>query len=127
MIDHLPTGAVHVKNARLWAHVGVLEHERLTGQWFSLDFSLWLNLDLAAVKDDLSLSVDYSVAIRELQQLSSELNCLTIEYFSEQILDHLEALFGAIPMKVLLRKCNAPVPGFDGSVEIERLRNWPVD
>ena len=123
--NRLPPGAIHIRNARVWAHVGVLEHERIAGQWFSLDISLWLNLDLAATNDDLSATCDYSLAIRDLQNLATQLNCLTIEHFSEQILNRLEALYGAIPMKVHLRKCNAPVHGFDGIVEVERLRHWP--
>ena len=127
MIDNrLPLSAIHIRNARLWAHVGVLEHERISGQWFSLDFSLWLNLDQAAAQDDLSATCDYSLAIRDLQRLSPQLNCLTIEHFSEQIFNRLEVLYGSIPMKVYLRKCNVPVQGFDGLVEVERLRNWPV-
>ncbi|MCP4972862.1 MAG: dihydroneopterin aldolase, partial [Prochlorococcus sp.] len=49
MKDHLPLGAIHVNELRLWAHVGVMEHERREGQWFSLDFSLWLDLDQSSV------------------------------------------------------------------------------
>ena len=122
----LPLGAIHVKDARLWSHVGVFEYERITGQWFSLDFSLWLDLDQAAIDDDLSLTADYSLAIRELQGIAHTLKCFTIEHFSEQILNCLESLYGPIPMRVLLRKCNAPVSGFNGSVEVERVRYWPM-
>ena len=34
--------ALHVRDLRLWAHVGVLESERREGQWFALDLSLSL-------------------------------------------------------------------------------------
>ena len=125
MINCLPSGAIHVKGLRLWAHVGVLEHERLLGQLFNVDFTLWLDLDQASEYDDLSLTADYSIAIRELQELSFQLNCLTIEHFSHQILDRLEVLYGRIPMRVSLCKCAAPVPGFTGSVEVEKFRNYP--
>ena len=36
--------AIHVRDLMLWAHVGVLEHERRDGQWFSLDITLWQDL-----------------------------------------------------------------------------------
>ncbi|MED5165551.1 MAG: dihydroneopterin aldolase, partial [Cyanobacteriota bacterium] len=36
VINRLPLGAIHVNDVRLWAHVGVLDHERREGQWFSL-------------------------------------------------------------------------------------------
>jgi len=124
MKDHLPLGAIHVNELRLWAHVGVMEHERREGQWFSLDFSLWLDLDQSSVDDDLGSTADYSLAITGLQRLSCELRCLTIEHFSERVLQLLEDLYGPVPMRVLLRKCAAPVPGFSGSVAVERCRHW---
>ena len=69
---------IGVRELRLWAHVGVLEHERRDGQWFSLDFSVQLDLTAAAGAYDLSRSLDYSVAIQALQGLSQQIRCLTI-------------------------------------------------
>ena len=121
----LPDGIIHVKCLRLWSHVGVLDHERILGQWFELDFSLWLDVQKAGTNDDLSESIDYSEAIKSLQSLSLEINCFTIEAYSEQILDCLENLYGQIPMKIFLRKSSAPVSGFTGVVAIERKRFFP--
>ena len=126
MINCLPEGAIHVRDLSLWAHVGVLEKERILGQKFLLNFSLWLDLDQASKYDDISTSVDYSLAIRRLQKLSLEINCLTIEHFSEKILDLIESLYGPLPMKVLLTKCAPPVEGFDGDVQVERSRYFPL-
>ena len=114
---------IGVRELQLWAHVGVLEHERRDGQWFSLDFSVQLDFKAAAIDDDLSQSLDYSVAIRALLGLSQQVHCLTIEHFSEQILDRLETLYGAIPIWLRLTKCAAPVPGFNGRVFVERSRH----
>ena len=112
-----------VRGLRLWAHVGVLEQERLLGQWFELDLSLVFNLEPAAASDNLELSLDYSRAITALQRLSADLICQTLEHFAERILDCLEHLYGAVPMQLELRKCRAPVPGFDGTVAVQRCRN----
>ena len=114
---------IGVRELCLWAHVGVLEHERRDGQWFSLDFSVQLDLTAAAGADDLSRSLDYSVAIQALQGLSQQIRCLTIEHFSEQMLDRLETLYGAMPMWLRLTKCAAPVSGFNGRVFVERSRH----
>ena len=114
---------IGVRELCLWAHVGVLEHERRDGQWFSLDLSVQLDLKGAVVADDLSRSFDYSVAIQALQALSQQIRCLTIEHFSEQMLDRLEALYGPMPMWLRLTKCAAPVPGFNGRVFVERSRH----
>ena len=115
--------AIHVKGLRLWAHVGVLEQERRDGQWFSLDISLWTDLSAAAADDDLASSLDYSLAIRSLQALAREIRCLTIEHFSDRVLDCLERLYGPVPVRLTLSKCAAPVPGFDGVVAVERIRH----
>ncbi len=115
--------AIHIRELRLWAHVGVLEQERRDGQWFSLDISFWLDLSRAAAADDLASSLDYSVAIQALHGLARDIRCLTIEHFSEQVLDRLEQLFGPVPVRLTLSKCAAPVPGFDGRVAVERCRH----
>ncbi|WP_320676539.1 dihydroneopterin aldolase [Prochlorococcus sp. MIT 1300] len=125
MTCQLPNGTIHVKDIHLWAHVGVYEDERNYGQWFLLDFSLWIDLDRSANDDDLDATADYSIAIRELQRLAFRISCLTLEHFSEEIFILLEDLYGPIPMWVLLRKCSAPVPAFFGTVGVERRRNFP--
>ncbi len=125
MIKHLPSGAIHVNNINLWAHVGVLDSERDCGQSFLLDVTLWLDLEKAAKMDDLSSTLDYSIAINRIQQLSFQINCQTIEHFSKRILDCLEELYGDLPMKIYLRKCSAPVQGFSGDVGVEMGRHFP--
>ena len=125
MSSYQTIGAIHVKDVNLWAHVGVLPQERFHGQSFLLDFTLWLDLKKAALNDDLSATADYSLAIQDLQQLAFQLNCKTIERFSELILDRLECIYGQIPMRVFLRKCSAPISGFGGIVGVERSRYSP--
>ena len=84
-------GGIHVTGISLWSHVGVVSQERLHGQAFLLDFSVWLDLDLASKNDDLNATADYSIAIKRIYKLSFEINCLTIEHYSEKILDLLQS------------------------------------
>ena len=121
-----PVDSIQVRDLRLWAHVGVLDHERRDGQWFSVDLILYLNLSQAAMDDDLSASLDYSRAIKALQDLAGEIRCLTIEHFSEQMLDRVEDLYGPVPIWLRLTKCAAPVPGFTGRVAVERRRHGGI-
>ena len=123
LISEPQLGAIHVNGVSLWSHVGLLQQERLNGQQFLLDFSIWLDLDIASKNDNLDESADYSLAIKSIQQLSFEINCLTIEHYSEKILDTLEDLYGSVPMRVLLCKCSPPVNGFNGTVSVEKIRN----
>ena len=118
------SSAIHIKDINLWAHVGVLESERINGQNFVLDISFWLNLDESSKLDQLDKSIDYSEAIKAVQKLSFEIKCLTIEYFSDQILNLLESLYGPVPINISLKKCSPPIEGFTGSVLIEKKRNF---
>ena len=115
---------IHIHDLRLWAHVGVLDHERRDGQWFQLDITLGLDLSESATSDDLSATADYSLAVLALQQLVIGLRCLTIERFSEEVFEVMERLYGPLPMHLLLQKCHPPIAGFTGMVAIERRRNW---
>ena len=119
------SSAIHIKDINLWAHVGVLESERINGQSFVLDISFWLDLDESSKLDQLEKSIDYSEVIKAVQKLSFEIKCLTIEHFSDQILNLLESLYGKVPINILLKKCSPPIHGFAGSVLIEKQRNFP--
>lgn len=115
-----------VRGLRLWAHVGVLERERVLGQWFELDVALGSDLCAAAAGDALAATLDYSLAITALQRQAGEIRCQTLEHWSESILALLETLYGPVPMAIELRKCCAPVPGFTGTVAVARRRHWPA-
>ncbi len=123
MNDRLTLGAICINDINLWAHVGVLEEERLLGQYFNLDIILWTDVNQAAVHDDLTMTLDYSKAIKGLQDLALKINCLTIETFSEHILNFLDELYGPVPKQISLMKCNPPINGFKGTVSIKRSRH----
>jgi dihydroneopterin aldolase len=115
---------LHVQGLKLWSHVGVLPFEQLEGQWFELDLRLGLDCSAIASSDALVDTLDYSQLIAALQRQALELRCQTIEAYSERILELIETLYGPMPIHLQLRKCHAPVPGFDGLVAIERYRRW---
>jgi dihydroneopterin aldolase len=121
----LPLDIIRVENLRLWAHVGVLEHERDHGQWFRVDLALHLDLSESARADSLAATADYSLGVQALQRLASEITCHTLEHFSERMFEELEGLYGALPMHLRLSKCHAPIPGFAGTVSLERWRRKP--
>ncbi len=115
--------AIHLRALRLWAHVGVLERERELGQWFELSLSLWHDLGPAGRSDDLGDSLDYSLAIRALQEQARTIRCLTLEHYAERMMDCIEQLYGPVTQRLILGKCAAPVPGFSGLVQVERWRH----
>ncbi len=121
-----PLDVIRVDDLRVWAHVGVLDHERRDGQWFRIDLALHLDITEAASADSLEATADYSLAVKALQTLASDIQCQTIEHFSERMFDVLEKLYGSIPIQLRLSKCRPPIPGFDGTVSIERWRRQPT-
>ena len=114
--------AIHVEGLKVWARVGVLPEERSLGQWFVVDLTLWLDLAPAGRSDDLSLTVDYGQAVAAVQACAQQVVCHTVEHFSEQILDQVGEIYGARLIRLVLRKCHPPIPGFDGSISVERWR-----
>ncbi len=113
-----------VRGLRLWAHVGVLEQERHHGQWFELDLELAADLSASAASDRLADTLDYSRLITGLQAQARSIRCQTLEHYSERVLDLAEELYRPVPMRLELRKCAAPVPGFTGVVAVRRSRHW---
>ena len=120
-----PLDIIRVDNLRLWAHVGVLDHERELGQWFRVDLEFHLDLSHSASADSLAATADYSLGVQALQRLGAEISCLTLEHFSERIFEELEGIYGALSMHLWLSKCHPPIPGFAGTVSLERGRRKP--
>ncbi len=120
-------GLIQVQGINLWSHVGVLEEEQLLGQYFLLDFSVYLDISEVIEKDRLDSTIDYSIPIVGLKKLAFESKSMTIEKFSQDILDFLENLYGTKPIKILLTKCEPPIKGFTGKVSISRTRNFDFE
>ncbi len=132
MPEGVPGDRIWVRGLRLWAHVGVLQFERAEGQWFELDLELAVDLAEAGRSDALDLTLDYSRLIAALQRQARELRCLTLEHYSDRILDLIDSCAAEqlgdgvrVPVRLELRKCAAPVPGFTGVVAVRRSRHWP--
>ena len=115
--------AIVVRGLRVWAHVGVLERERLLGQWFEITFRIGADLTVASRSDDLADCHDYSVAISKLQAQARSIRCRTLEHYSERILDLLEEIYGPVPLWLDLVKCRPPIAGFSGTVTLHRERH----
>jgi 7,8-dihydroneopterin aldolase/epimerase/oxygenase len=115
-----PGDRIVVRGLRLWAHVGVLEFEREQGQWFELDLELGVDLKPAGRSDLLADTLDYAQLITALQHQARAIRCHTLEHYSEQILTLIAERCGPLPLQLELRKCAAPVPGFNGMVAVRR-------
>ena len=109
-----------IENIQLWARVGVLDEERKLGQLFCLDIFLWTDLEKCTANDHIKKTVDYSKLVQILKDQSKKIYCLTIEKYSNAILEIIDQEFKLSKIKITLTKCNPPITGFDGKVSIVR-------
>ncbi len=110
-----------IENIELWARVGVLDEERELGQLFTLDIFLWTDFEKCTLNDDIKETVDYSKLVQILKDQSKNINCFTIEKYSNEILEIIDQEFKLSKIKLILTKCNPPITGFDGKVSIVRI------
>lgn len=112
-----------VSGLRVWAHVGVLEVERESGQWFELDFELVWDLARPARTDDVSDSLNYATLIQRIFHHSRTVHCQTMEAWSDDLRDLVFSIYGPICLRLAIRKCAVPISGFSGVTGV--VRHWP--
>tara|TARA_B100001109_G_scaffold39752_1_gene31313 strand:+ start:185 stop:547 length:363 start_codon:yes stop_codon:yes gene_type:complete len=110
-----------IENLKLWSRVGVLDEERNLGQLFSVDIFLWTDFEKCTESDDIKKTVDYSKLVEILKDQSKKIYCFTIEKYSKEIAEIIDAEFKLSKIKIILTKCNPPIIGFDGKVSIVRI------
>jgi dihydroneopterin aldolase len=103
---------------------GVLPEEREQGQPFVVDLEVRVDAALAAVNDDLSLTVDYSTLARDALSVIEGDPCQLIETVAERIAGRILRHEPVGSVKVTVHKPAAPigVPFTDVSVSVVRTR-----
>ncbi len=110
----------------VYAHHGVHPAERELGQRFVIDIDLMADCTAAALSDDLSQALDYTVAHRIVRTTTAENSFQLLEALAGELC---RALLSGLPVaKVLVRvhKPHPPIPNFLGraTVTLERDRTW---
>jgi len=113
---------IQVKNIRSYGYTGYLPEERVLGQWFEVDLTLWLDLASAGESDEITDTLDYRQAIDTVKQLIANSKFSLVEKLASAIADALLQFDRVERVRVQLSKPAAPIPDFGGTITIDITR-----
>ncbi len=104
---------------------GLLEQEQRETQPFEVDVELLMNLQPAAVDDDIEKTVDYGAVFDHVRQIVESTSFRLLEALAEAIAHELLTDFPVAEVGVRVRKTRVPIDGrLDyAGVEIRRQRS----
>ncbi len=111
---------IRLKNARFYAHHGVLDAERANGGLFEIDAELTCDLLEAEAEDDLKKTVDYEKVYAFIKEVTAGKKFYLIESLASRICNSILENFTVVQkVTVKVRKPSPPLGGVVESVEVE--------
>jgi len=107
---------VHVHDLRLFAHHGLGEEERRTGQDFLYDVEL--DVGERGADDRFVEAVDYVEVARVVREISDSRHFGLLEALASAIADELERRFSPDRLRVRVRKPEVQPAGLEGTVGV---------
>jgi 7,8-dihydroneopterin aldolase/epimerase/oxygenase len=119
-----PTDRVTLRGIEVFAHHGVLAHERELGQRFVVDVTVWLDTAEAAATDDLQATVDYGELAGAVAAAATDPPAALIETVADRVADVVLADHRVTQVEVTVHKPAAPLPvaAADVAVTVHRSR-----
>ena len=115
---------IELTGLRIFAHHGVLDHERENGQEFVIDVRISLDLGAAAASDDVADTIHYGILAEQIAAAVSSDPVNLIETVAQRVADVVLAYDLVLVVTVTVHKPQAPIsiPFDDVSVSITRGR-----
>ena len=111
---------IRLKNARFYAHHGVLDAERSNGGLFEIDAELTCDILEAEVEDNLKKTVDYEKVYAFVKEVVSSKKFYLIESLASRICKSIITNFQVVKkVTVKVRKPSPPLGGVVEFVEVE--------
>jgi len=114
--------SIELLGLREFGHHGVLEHERINGQYFSVDATLGLSISHAAHTDDLADTVNYAEVADSIRARIAGEPVDLIEKLAELIATDCLAFPQVVFAKIRVHKPDAPIEGEFGDVIVTRAK-----
>jgi dihydropteroate synthase len=114
--------SIELLGLREFGRHGVLEHERINGQYFSVDATLGLSISHAAHTDDLADTVNYAEVADSIRARIAGEPVDLIEKLAELIATDCLAFPQVVFAKIRVHKPEAPIEGEFGDVIVTRAK-----
>jgi dihydroneopterin aldolase len=121
--------SIQITGIRCYGYTGYLPEERVLGQWFEVDLTLWVDLVPAGKSDDIEDTLDYRSAIAIVKEQIKTAKFALIEKLVNAIAERLLSLEKVQQVRVKLSKPAAPIPDFGGKItlDITRTKTGAID
>ena len=111
---------IRIRNAKFYAHHGVLDAERANGGLFEIDAELTCDVTEAEMEDSLKKTMDYEKVYAFIKEIVSGKKFYLIESLAARISRSLIANFSMVQkVTVKVRKPSPPLGGVVDHVEVE--------
>ncbi|HIK29365.1 MAG: dihydroneopterin aldolase [Oscillatoriaceae bacterium SKW80] len=114
--------SIQLSGIRCYGYTGYLPEERVLGQWFEVDLTMWLDLKPAGKSDAIADTLDYRSAITTVQNLVKTSKFALIERLAEAIASDILQQPLVQKVQVRLTKLAAPIPDFAGKITVDIVR-----
>ncbi len=115
--------SIQITGIRCYGYTGYLPEERVLGQWFEVDLTLWLDLAPAGQSDKIEETVDYREAIAIVKQHIKTSKFALVEKLTAEIAESILRLEKVRQVRIRLSKLAPPIPDFEGKITIDLTRN----
>ena len=115
--------SIQVNGIRAYGYVGYLPEERVLGQWFEVDLTLWVDLAPASSSDSIEDTLDYREAIAIVKEEITTAKFDLVESLIDAIAKKLLNLEKVTQVRVKLSKPAAPIPEFGGRITLDITRS----
>ena len=111
---------IRIKNAKFYAHHGVLDAERMSGGLFEIDAEMTCDITEAEAEDNLKKTLDYEQAYKFIKEVVSQEKFFLIEALAYRIALKFIENFSMVQKVVInVRKPSPPLGGLTDYVEVE--------
>jgi dihydroneopterin aldolase len=111
-----------LEDVRFWAQHGLTKEEQSIGAWFAVDAELAVDLQAAAVSDDVGATVDYGLVMQRIVEIGTKNRVNLLERLAGLVSEALLREFPVSEVRVRIRKLTPPLGGLVGVPGVEVVR-----